>query len=186
MLQSWVFLVIGKMMFINNKVYRFFVLLMACGISMVACDKAVSTSSPSSKADFTGCFSIEKNVPAQIKITPNADAWAMQMKEADGSWDKPEALILTDNDTAWQAYKVNAIGLNKSDIATSIVRHDGILLISQLTSAAALNPALDSPYVVNLFGATNTIYKVACDSEPLDLTPDDAALASIHGKGVAQ
>lgn len=121
---------------------------------------------------FSGCYSVEKNTPAELKISASGEGFVMQMKEPDGSWDAPEPMSVLGKDTAWQAYKVNAIGLKKDDLADSVVRTDGVLILSQLGGNYALKPSLDSGYVVNLFGATNTIYSVACDNEGVDLLKD--------------
>lgn len=141
-----------------------------CLLIVVGCDRTL----PSKAVDdgFVGCYSVEKNVPAQLQISLDGEHFAMQMKEPDGSWDTKEPLLLLDKDKAWQAYQVNAIGLKKDDLADSLVRTDGVLILSQLGGSYALKPSLDSGYVVNLFGATNTIYRVACDNEGVDLLKD--------------
>ncbi len=126
-------------------------------------DQAIPTNSINID-EFKGCYSVEKGVPAQILIGYDNGGFAMQMKEPDGSWDKPESLIISDKDKAWELYQTNSLGLNKSDITTTLVRPDGVMAISRLVQGTAVNPAIDSSHVVMIMGAVNTIYSVPCDN----------------------
>lgn len=118
---------------------------------------------------FVGCFSVQKNAPAQIRITHDGTT-TMQMKEPDGTWDKPEPMVSVDNDKAWQFFAKNGLGLEQSYLQATIVRHDEVMAMGKVDGALmAVNPSVDSPFVMSLFGATNTIYQVECDSEPLVL-----------------
>lgn len=135
-----------------------------------------SPKTPRQSADelpsLVGCYRIEKQGSAQIKINQNDQSYTMQMKEAQGGWDTPEPMQLIDTGRAWEYFEVNSLGLHQSDLAQSLVREDGVLTLSVLKSGvSAINPNLDSEFVVSLFGASNTIYQSACDDEPLDIVP---------------
>lgn len=148
-------------------------LLIAIALALTACGQNTNQTpqKTNNQDDFVGCYSVEKGEPAQIKID-NADSYTMQMKEPNGGWDAKEPLEAMDIDTAWELYKVNALGLNKSDIKSTLVRPDGVMAISRLGEGVAVNPNLDSTHLVNIFGATNTIYPVECDDVGLDLAKE--------------
>lgn len=150
-----------------------FVLLLMLAIS--ACtpqnspqDMAVKSANDGGQ-DFVGCFSVQKNAPAQIRIMHDGTT-TMQMKEPDGTWDKPEPMMSVDGDKAWQFFAQNGLGLEQSYVQATIVRHDEVMAMSKIDGALmAVNPSVDSTFVMSLFGATNTIYAVPCDDKPLIL-----------------
>lgn len=159
----------------------FFCILLCSSLFLTACTQN-NTPSADQKGDvatnsqpaFVGCYSVEKNSPAQILIKADNSAFSMQMKEPDGGWDTPEAMRIFDETQAWEFFKTNALGLNKADVVASLGREDEALVLAQIKSElVALNPSLDSPYVVSLFGAVNTIYQVACDNVGLELAVKD-------------
>ncbi|MFB6349601.1 hypothetical protein ACFBZI_09220 [Moraxella sp. ZJ142] len=120
------------------------------------------------KVDYVGCYTIDKDTPAAIKISRQNGHYVMQMKEPKGKasvWDNPEPLTLLPKANGWQSFAVNAINLSVSDVTGEIVaRPDGIMAIAQVHETTAnTNPLVDSPYVVALMGAVNTIYQVPCD-----------------------
>ncbi len=154
-------------------------LMMALGLA--ACDDKtaqVATSKESTvqqAVDFTGCYTIKKDGPAQIKISQTDGKWVMQMKEPQSSdkvWDNPEALVLIDTQKAWEFFGVNALGLDRADVEAVLARPDNMMLLAKVKSASKnVNPLLDSEFVVYIFRGSNTIYPVACDETPIDFTP---------------
>lgn len=148
--------------------------LMVTGFAMalMACQpNTQNLTKTDNKDDFVGCYSVEKGTPAQIQISKQ-DGYVMQMKEPTGGWDAAETLEMLDLDKAWEVYQVNALNLNKSDIKATLARPDGVMVISRLGEGVAVNPNLDSTHIINIFGATNTIYVVPCDEVGLDLAKD--------------
>lgn len=142
-------------------------LLVACGQA----DKPKVVEQTSEATAFVGCYSIDKNQPAQIKISQEQNGFVMQMKEADGKqvWDQPEVLQQQTAEQGWQFFSTNAINLSKSDVLGVLARPDNVMAMAQVAQASAnTNPMLDSPYVVHLLGAVNTIYQVPCDDVPID------------------
>lgn len=144
------------------------------GLSLVACQQSDDTPK-STQADesavFEGCYSIDKNQPAQIKISQEQNGFVMQMKEAAGEqiWDQPEVLQQQTAEQGWQVFSTNHINLSKSDVIGILSRPDGVMAMAQVKQASAnTNPMLDSNYVVHLLGAVNTIYQVPCDDTPID------------------
>ncbi len=122
---------------------------------------------------FVGCYSIDKNLPSQIKISQKAGQFVMQMKEPENAktlWDAPEPLDEIDIDKAWDYFKVNALSLEKSDVQSALARPDAMMVLVKVKEASQnINPLLDSPYVVYIFKGANTIYQVPCDDKPLDI-----------------
>lgn len=143
--------------------------IMACG------DKGAQTKtqeSPTNQAtDFTGCYTIKADSPAQIKISQADGKWVMQMKEPKGSvtpWDKPEPLAPMDIAKAWEFFGVNTLKLDSSDVEAVIARPDNMMLLAKVKTASKnVNPLLDSEFVVYIFRGSNTIYPVECDEIPL-------------------
>lgn len=115
------------------------------------------------------CFAFEKGGVAEIVVEEvEAHTFAMRMKEPDGSWDMPEPMDSLAEEQAWEFYKGNGLDLNSSDIYATVARTDGVMAISVLKSEiVTVKPHLDSNFIVNLFGATNTIYAVPCDDKPV-------------------
>lgn len=152
-------------------------------IFLSGCQKAPDTPSTEAKSSgyqensdqslsLVGCYRVEKQGSAQIKINKSDIGYTMQMKEPQGGWDTPEPMQAIDNEQAWEYFEVNSLGLNQADLAQTLVRHDGVMTLSALKGGvSAINPSLDSEFVVSLFGASNTIYQSACDDEPLDIVP---------------
>lgn len=145
-------------------------------LGIVACgDKGVQTKTQESSAnqatDFTGCYTIKADTPAQIKISQADGKWVMQMKEPKGSvtpWDKPEPLAPMDIAKAWEFFGVNTLKLDSSDVEAVIARPDNMMLLAKVKTASKnVNPLLDSEFVVYIFRGSNTIYPVECDEIPL-------------------
>ena len=145
--------------------------LMGCQKQETQAQKVGQTASNDS--DFVGCYTINKDTPAQIKITKEADSYAMQMKEPKGAkriWDNPEPLRVLSVDEAWRFFAVNHLDLNKSDVETVIARADEMMVLAKVKdSAKNINPHLDSSHVVYIFKGSNTIYQVACDDTPITI-----------------
>lgn len=117
-------------------------------------------------APFAGCYSVEKDAGAQILINGANGSYTMQMKEVAGGWDNAEPLDSLPRTDGYKRYFAsNAIGLKSADLQGEILaRPDGVMALGWVDGAnAALNPAIDSTFVVALFGAVNTIYRVECD-----------------------
>lgn len=179
-----------KAVMMTKKIHRFSVLLglvavlFGCGQPSTDTKSAPATASTGADtktavSDFSGCYSVDKSLPAQIFINQSQSGYTMQMKEPDGTWDKAEPLLKKTADEAWQFFSTNAISLDKKDVKAVLLRADEVMALAAVDKAVtAVNPHMDSPYVVSLFGAVNTIYQVACDDTPLVLaSPHD----TIHG-----
>lgn len=151
---------------------------------LVACDQANTTSDNHLQDHhvFIGCYSTQKNTPAQILIDDHDGQMTMAMKEPDGSWDTPEPMKVLNQGQTWDFFKTNGLNLGQTDILTSIGRVDDVMALGYLKEGLpAVNPHLDSQFVIGLFGAVNTIYKMECDKTPVQFEmPKD-----IHGKPVS-
>lgn len=149
--------------------------------TLSACDNAQPTQSAqlssitANKASvgiderFVGCYAFNKTDYAVLKISYD-NGFFMQMKNNDkhNIWDNKEPMTISSNNS--QFFGTNALNLDPTDVQTLIVRTDEIMAIGQVDdSLVALNPALDSQFVVNLAGAVNTIYSVVCDDVPMNL-----------------
>ncbi len=151
-------------------------------------DNTVSQSQPhedGQAAQFVGCYSIDKNLPAQIKISQRADGFVMQMKEPDQAktpWDKPEPLDEISVDKAWEYFGVNALSLDKSDVESVLARPDEMMVLAKIKETSQnINPLLDSDYMVYIFKGANTIYQVPCDDKPLDIIKEgEQAIQAFH------
>ncbi|STZ55505.1 Uncharacterised protein [Moraxella lacunata] len=150
-------------------------------LGLTACNQTTPTDNAPVKADgqagvFVGCYSVEKNSPAQIKVSEQAGGFVMQMKEPDGAktlWDSPEPLDEISVDEAWDYFGVNALSLDKSDVERVLARPDEMMVLAKIKDASQnINPLLDSPYVVYIFKGANTIYQVPCDDTPVDIVKD--------------
>lgn len=149
--------------------------------TLSACDNAQPTQSAqlssitANKASvgiderFVGCYAFNKTDYAVLKISYD-NGFFMQMKNNDkhNIWDNKEPMTISSNNS--QFFGTNALNLDPKDVQQIIVRTDEIMAIGQVDdSLVALNPALDSQFVVNLAGAVNTIYSVVCDDVPMNL-----------------
>lgn len=148
------------------------VMLACCGAMLVACqDETVANTN--AKVDFVGCYAVKKGIPAQIKIAHTNQQYTMQMKENnDKVWDNAEPLTAVGVADGFSHFGANALNVKASDVVEILVRPDGVMALAHLKPALAnINPHLDSDVLMSLFGTVNTVYKVACDDVPLDLTP---------------
>ncbi|WP_323841332.1 MULTISPECIES: hypothetical protein [unclassified Moraxella] len=140
------------------------------GLILAACqDKAQNSSNDSNfEPDaLVGCYALDQNEPAQIKIDHVKSGFIMQMKEPkdDGVnvWDSGESLQVLNTDKGWEYFKSNALDLNKDDVLKIIARPDGMMALAQVkASAKNINPRLDSPYVMYIVQGSNTVYQVSC------------------------
>lgn len=148
-------------------------LLFALSFFVVACGDTANSPKSSNHTtsvpeQFVGCYATKQSSPAQISITHTNGQLSMAMKEPDGGWDTPEPMQVLENGQAWEFFKVNALNLTQSDIVASIGRTDSVMTLGVLKEGLpAVNPHLDSSFVVSLFGAVNTIYRVDCDKTPV-------------------
>lgn len=141
--------------------------LTACGNQNTANNKAVNSAQAGDKAaaqnTLVGCYSIEKDVPAQIRVSQENERFFMQMQEKQGGWDTPELLNNGDISADWSYFSMNALGLNQSDMQMILARPDGVMALGLVKPAlVGINPHMDSPFVINIFGAVNTIYQADC------------------------
>lgn len=147
--------------------------ILCLSLLLVACnqEKPSLQASENSPSDFVGCYTINQQSPAQIKISEQDGKYTMQMKEPQGAssvWDSPESLELVDVGSAWQFFAVNQLDLNKSDVEAVLARPDKMMVLAKIKSASKnINPRLDSAFVVYIFRGSNTIYQVPCDDTPI-------------------
>lgn len=140
---------------------------------LVACnqEKPSLQASENSPIDFVGCYTINQQSPAQIKISQQEHGYVMQMKEPQGAsavWDKPERLEVLNVDSAWQFFAVNKLDINNSDVEAVLARPDKMMVLAKIKSTSKnINPRLDSAFVVYIFRGSNTIYQVPCDDTPI-------------------
>lgn len=165
-----------KLIFFTNIVF-IMAMLVACGDEpVVSTSDKTATTEP--KQDFyVGCYTIDKNTPASIKVSQVQGGYKMQMKEpndAATAWDTLEPLLVLAKQDGWKYFSTNAINLSVNDITDQVIaRPDGLLVIAKLHDASTnTNPMLDSRYAVALMGAVNTIYQVACDDKRINLIQD--------------
>lgn len=134
-----------------------------------------NTSNQTDEADqLIGCYTVNKNTPAQIKISKQKNDYVMQMKEPKGAktaWDKPEPLLKAASlEQGWEFFRVNSLDFTKDDTEAIIVRPDKRMALAKVKDASQnINPKLDSNFVIHIFGAVNTIYSVACDDTRMDI-----------------
>ena len=161
-----------------NKPARLFILMIvfaltACGEKPVNSDSTNNKTQADAKDEFVGCYTINKDTPAQIKISKNQDGYVMQMKEPRGAktlWDNPESLKKVEPEQAWNFFRVNALDFGKDDVQAVIMRPDNMMVLTKVKDASKnVNPKLDSDFVVHIFGAVNTIYAVDCDDKQIDI-----------------
>lgn len=165
-------------------------LILMSGLFLLACSNTSSDNKAADKAlgnpddmtHFLGCYTASHDEPAQIKISQSHGDWVMQMKESSGKkniWDNPEPLQAISVDSAWEYYKINGLGLEKSDIDQVLARPDRILVLAHIKAATKnTNPFLDSEYIAYIFKGANTIYKVECDETPFDFAGGNQASSS--------
>lgn len=142
--------------------------LVACGDQPVATTNTNDTASASTPDAYVGCYTIEKDAPATIKISHDGAQYLMQMKEGADKvqvWDAPERLEQLPKAQGWKHFSTNSINLTDADVSADIlVRPDEVLALAKLQETTAnTNPMIDSGYAVALMGAVNTIYQVPCD-----------------------
>lgn len=134
---------------------------------MIGCDEK-SQHPISNQPTLVGCYSVDKGVPAQIKIDEKNGLFTMQMKEQVGGWDAPEPLDVLFESKAWAYFSGNTLGISKSGIGQVLARPDGVMAMGVIKdSESALNPQVDSPFLMTILGAVNTVYGVPCDDEPV-------------------
>lgn len=132
-----------------------------------------ATQATAQTSEFVGCYGIQKDGIAQIKINHTDGVYTMQIKEPDGAktlWDKSEALQTLSTEQAWALFKDNPLQLTSNDLGQTIARVDKLMALSKVSEAVGnVNPLLDGDYVVYLFGDVNVMYQLPCDDVPLDL-----------------
>lgn len=145
--------------------------LSACNQNAPTTDSNVHANANSPSDSLAGCYSVEKDTPAQIRINLTADQYSMQMKENTAAvWDDAEALNTLSVAAGWRYFDRNAINLGQQDIQAIIARPDEVMALAALKSGVSnLNPHIDSDYAIMIAGMVNTVYRVACDDVPLDL-----------------
>lgn len=111
---------------------------------------------------FSGCYTVDKSEPAQIKVSQQDNGLVMQMKEpvsAKRVWDSPEPLEILDVNQS-----SNYFSIESKEVTHLIARPDKLLVIAHVDSAFAnMDPLLDSDYLGYILQGANTIFKVECD-----------------------
>ncbi len=111
---------------------------------------------------FSGCYTVSHDEPAQIKVSQQNDRLVMQMKEPKSAgrvWDDPEPLEPID-----LSQTKNYFSINKNNLTAIIGRPDRVFVLANIKPAYAnINPMLDSEYLGFILQGANTIYKVSCD-----------------------
>lgn len=159
-------------------------ILSGAALLVTACDKS-ETADPAVNADtsaetltseqsikhhadmFSGCYTVSKDEPPQIKVSQQAQGLVMQMKEpksANRVWDDPEPLEPIAIDKVSKYFSVD-----KNNVEGVIGRPDRVFVVAQVKQAYVnIDPTLDSPYLGYILQGSNTIYKVECDDSPAD------------------
>lgn len=144
-------------------------LLAGCNNSSTAIDN--STADNAAAADvsvFEGCYTVSMTEPAQIKVSQQAGAWVMQMKEpanANRIWDDPEALEVLDKSTLPEFFSIDP-----DNVDAVIARPDRVLVMAHVKPVYAnIDPLLDSEYLSYIYKGANTIYRVDCDEVNTDI-----------------
>lgn len=148
-----------------------------CGSSLDGNADNAGSADNSSKdiSVLVGCYTVSVDEPAQIKLSLNEGQLLMQMKEpahAAQLWDAPEPLLPLATDQIGNYFNIDA-----SQVTAVVARPDKMLVMAHVQpSYANVDPLMDSEYLAYIYKGANTIYKVACDEQPLDL------LDNPHGK----
>ncbi|SUD91152.1 hypothetical protein [Psychrobacter phenylpyruvicus] len=171
-----------------SKIYST-ILLSGVALLVTACDKSETADSEVSAetsaetlnselsikhhADmFSGCYTVSKDEPPQIKVSQQAQGLVMQMKEpksANRVWDDPEPLEPIAIDKVSKYFSID-----KKNVEGVIGRPDRVFVVAQVKQAYVnIDPTLDSPYLGYILQGSNTIYKVECDDTPADVLLDN-------------
>lgn len=126
---------------------------------------------------LVGCYTFAYNQQsypdyAMLKLSMVGDVLAMQMKNADANkpWDDAEDLQALPIGDGFEFFKVNALDVAMTDIMAVAARPDAVMAIARISPQAQNIKGLDSDVIIHIAGAVNTIYQVACDDVPMDLT----------------
>lgn len=146
---------------------RLWVLCIFCAIC-AGCNKTPKKEADGiGGVDFLGCYSVEKNAPAQIRVQQNAQTPAsdgdffMQMPDAKGDWDSPEPLFL--GNAAAKARFGEALDIPSDGVLATIARPDEVMEMAALDPAlVGVDARLDSAFAIRILQAVNTVYKVDC------------------------
>lgn len=166
-----------------SKIYST-ILLSGVALFVTACDKSETADSAVSAdtaaetlnseqsikhhADlFSGCYTVSKDEPPQIRVSHQDQGLVMQMKEpksANRVWDDPEPLEPIAVDKVSKYFSVD-----EKNVEGVIGRPDRVFVVAQVKQAYVnIDPTLDSPYLGYILQGSNTIYKVECDDTPAD------------------
>ena len=123
---------------------------------------------PADFSVFAGCYTVSHDEPAQIKISEQAGAWVMQMKEpvsANRVWDTPEPLEVLDKAQVSKFFSIDA-----DNVDAMIARPDRMMVLAHVKPVyATMDPLLDSEYLSYIYKGANTIYQVECDEINTDI-----------------
>lgn len=113
-------------------------------------------------SSFTGCYTVSKDNPAQIKVSKDGFEWTMQMKEPNTShtvWDPAEPLEVISRDEIPKFFSIDP-----DHIDAIISRPDRVFVLAHIKPEYAnIDPLLDGEYISYLYDGANVIYKVDCD-----------------------
>lgn len=143
----------------------------------VAAPESIDT--PADFSVFAGCYTVSHDEPAQIKISEQAGAWVMQMKEpasANRVWDTPEALEMLDKTQVSKFFSIDA-----DNVDAMIARPDRMMVLAHVKPVyATMDPLLDSEYLSYIYKGANTIYQVECDEINTDILANPHANMTIE------
>ncbi len=129
-------------------------------------DKAIESKVTKNKIDlslFVGCYTIDDDRTAQIRISKVGYEWMMQMKEpptANYVWDAAETLEIINKN---QASKL--LSIDPSNINASIARPDRMLVLAHIEPVYVnIDPYLNSEYIALIDRSIYEIYQVECDA----------------------
>lgn len=158
-----------------KKLATFTISSMVCGLLLLTgCsdgDSVSDSTTAPAKTDlsvFAGCYTVNYETPAQIKISQQEGSWVMQMKEsasANRLWDDPEPLEVLDS-----THIPKFFSIDPDNVDAVIARPDRFLVMAHVKPVYAnIDPLLDSEYLSYIYKGANTIYKVECDEINTDL-----------------
>ena len=123
---------------------------------------------PADLSVFEGCYTVNHDEPAQIKVSQQNDAWVMQMKEpasAKRVWDDAEPLEVIENRDVPKFFSIDP-----ENVDAVIGRPDRVLVLAHVKPVYAnIDPLLDSEYLSYIYKGANTIYRVECDDVNTDI-----------------
>lgn len=164
-----------KCLAIEKPATTFMASMMVCGaLLLTGCSSKESATAelkvdaPADMSVFAGCYTVNHEEPAQIKVSELNGEWIMQMKEPASSgrvWDDPEALEVVNNAEVSKFFSIDP-----DNVDAVIARPDRVLVLAHVKPVYAnIDPLLDSEYLSFIYRGANTIYRVDCDEVNTDI-----------------